>query len=36
MAIKKLASDRELNHKLNQGKFHIKSVFKSKSSKSKQ
>jgi hypothetical protein len=36
MAIKKLASDRELNLKLNQGKFHIKSVFKSKSSKSKQ
>ena len=36
MAIKKLASDRELNHKLGQGKFHIKSVFKSKSSKTKQ
>jgi len=36
MAVKKLASDREYMHKLNQGKFHIKSVFKSKSSKTKQ
>ena len=36
LAIKKLASDRELNHRLGQGKFHYKSVFKSKSSKSRQ
>ena len=36
MAIKKLAADRELVSKLGAGKFTIKSVFKSKSGKSKQ
>ena len=36
LAIKKLASDRETVAKLNQGKFQLKSVFKSKNSKSRQ